>query len=60
MEKDFGLLEERLQVLSTESQDPKLASNSQKLLELHAEMTKIQQEIDEKYVRFADFENRFK
>jgi ATP-binding cassette subfamily F protein uup len=60
MEKDIGVLEERMQKLSIESQDPKLASNSGKLLEMHAEMTKIQQEIDEKYVRWAEYEKRVK
>ncbi len=48
--------ETKLEALQTESQDPKLASNSAKLAPLMKEMAALQNEIETLYARWAELE----
>lgn len=60
MESEIEKIESQLLKLTEESQDPKLATNPTKMLEIHNQMASLQKDLEAKYERWADYESRSK
>ena len=58
IEQRVAAAEEKLEAKRVQAQDPAIASDSSRLVSVHAELEEAQHEVDELYARWAELEKK--